>query len=183
MTTIPNGAPAWVRSNDHTSYGGALDKANHQNEPIVNPRTDVGAEHLQRIAEDLAVVARMADFAVLDFTMASGSSSPTVHGARLMTGIYSGAGYTGTSPPTGFPTVRGISDGIADIEFAASYSDDYSVAGVFEPVFADAAMAGSTYAADCFPAAWPQTATSVRVKVQTSTGTGVPSRRVVVRVS
>jgi hypothetical protein len=57
------------------------------------------------------------------------------------------------------------------------------VYGVFEPVFADAAMAGNTYAGDCFPAAWPETATTVRVKVQTSTGTGVTSRRVVVRVS
>jgi hypothetical protein len=83
-----------VRASDHAYYGGHVNKRNFNDEPIVNPRTDFGAEHLTRMAADLAAVARMADFAVLDFTMASGSSAPTVHTARLMTGVYVGSGYS-----------------------------------------------------------------------------------------
>lgn len=184
MATTPSGNPAWVRSNDHTNYGGHVNKKNYNDVPIVNPKTDVGAEHLTRIAADLAAVAKMADFAVLNITMGSGSDTPTVNQCRMMTGIYTGSGYTGTSPPTGYPSVVGVQNGVADITFASSYSDAYSVSGTFAPSFARAGLAvyGAS-ASGTVAHAWPSGSDSVRVRVETASGSGVPNESVSVWVA
>jgi hypothetical protein len=178
----PSGSPPWVRSNDHTAYGGHENKKNYNDVPIVNQRTDVGAEHLVRIAADLAAVARMADFAQLNITMASGSSAPTVNSCRMMTGIYTGTGYSGTSPPTGFPTVNGVSDGVVDIRFSGAYSDPYSVSATFQPVFAHGSVAENAAAAYQVSSFASGTDT-VRVRVQTSSGSSITGITVTVSVA
>lgn len=177
--TTPNGNPAWTRSADHTFYGGDLNKRNYADLPIVNPQTDVGADHLQRMAADLASVALMADFAAMRITMSSGSSAPTVNSCRLMTGIYTGSGYSGTSPPTGFPSVSGVSDGIIDIKFTGAYSDAYSVSATFQPTFAEAFAEDTDYRAHAVTSGTD----TVRVTVVTASGSAVASKSVAVRVA
>lgn len=179
----PSGKPAWERSNDYTAYGGHTDKKNYNSVPIVNPQTDVGAEHLSRLAADQASVALMADFAQLVITMASGSDTPTVNKCSLMTGIYTGTGYTGTSPPTGFPQVVGVSDGVVDIKFTGAYSDSYSVAATFQPVFARPSFAQASLGTAATVGAWASGTDTVRVRVQTSSGSGVAGIKVAVSVA
>lgn len=133
--TTPNGNPAWTRSADHTFYGGHASKANYNGEPIVNPRTDVGADSIQRMATDLAAVARMAPFAVGTFSSPGAGGAVTVTACRLMTGAVA-ASYSGTSPPAGFPSITHAGSGVYVVEIGKAYTDDYSVVGVFEPVFA-----------------------------------------------
>lgn len=130
MTTTPAGRPAWERANDHSAYGGHTEKRNYQNLPIVNPRTDVGAEHIARMAADLAAVQRVAPFARVTFTGADSTNThPTVSAVEMMTGVYSGAPYTGNTPPTGFPSVSRVADGQYRVTLATSYTDPYGVAG------------------------------------------------------
>ncbi len=167
MTTIPNGAPAWVRSSDYTTYGGHLNKRNYQDEPIVNPRTDVGANAIQRMGADLAAVARMAPFCNVTFTANAAGSSISVTACRLMTGSISTA-YAGTSPPAGFPTITHLTGKSYQIAIGGSYTDEYGVAGTFAPAFAGGSCT-SYLAAD---AAY---ASGVNVVVTTGTGTGTHS--------
>lgn len=130
MTTTPAGRPAWERANDHTSYGGHTEKRNYQGIPVINPRTDVGAEHLARLAADLAAVQRVAPFARVTFTGAdSTNGEPTVSAVSMMTGVYTGAPYAGDTPPTGYPSVERVADGQYRVTFATSYDDPYAVAG------------------------------------------------------
>jgi hypothetical protein len=147
MTTTPAGRPAWERANDHTSYGGHSEKRNYQGIPVINPRTDVGAEHLARLAADLAAVQRTAAFGVLVFTARdSTTADPLVSVADLMTGVYSGAPYDGGNPPTGYPSVTRSGDGQYQVTFAASYDDPYAVEGTLALTSceATAAKVGST---------------------------------------
>jgi hypothetical protein len=183
MTTTPTGNPAWTRSADHTFYGGDVNKRDYADLPVVNPQTDVGASDIQRTAADMAAVSRMADFAQLDLTMASGSAAPTVNAVRLMTGEYAGSGYSGTSPPTGFPTVTGVADGVVDIQFSASYEDPYSVSGTYQPSFPTGSISGNTGPGGRIVAAWTSGTDTVRVKVMNSAGTGQPNHQVSVRVA
>jgi hypothetical protein len=175
MTTTPSGLPAWARTNDFTAYGGNLNKRDYNDLPIVNPQTDVSAAQISRIAADLEAVARMADFCQITVTMGSGSEAPTVTECRMMTGIYDGAGYSGTSPPTGFPRVTGVSDGVVDITFSGAYYDAYSVASVFQPTFCGASIVSNS-------ASLAQSMTSgtdtVRICVVNTSGTGVADQTI-----
>lgn len=164
--TTPNGNPAWTRSADHTFYGGHADKANYNGEPVVNPRTDVGADSFQRMAADLAAVARMTNFCTLWFTANSAGSSISVTACSMMTGKISAA-YAGTSPPAGFPSVTHVSAMVYSIDIGGSYSDDYSVAGVFAPAFCGA----SAMAAGSGVAAYVTGTSTVIVSAVTGTGT------------
>lgn len=177
--TTPSGNPAWVRSNDFTSYGGHESKKNYNSLPIVNPRTDVGAEHLARIAADLAAVARMADFAILNVTMGSGSDAPTVNLCRLMTGVYTGTGYSGTSPPTGFPRAVGVSNGVVDVKFTGAYTDPYSVSATFQPTFATA----TPNQTDLLAHAATSGTDTVRVTIVTTSGSSSPNQTFTLRVA
>lgn len=166
MTTTPNGTPAWTRAADHTYYGGHADKANYNGEPIVNPRTDVDASQIQRLASDMASVARMANFCEIDFVATGGN--PTVTQCRMMTGILTSS-YAGTSPPTGFPTVQQPSSGVYTIEIGGSYTDDYSVAAVFQPIFAGGYCTNQA----AYVKAYTSGTTTVYVEAQNGAGTGI----------
>lgn len=144
--TTPEGNPAWTRSASYTQYGGDPAKANYQSQGVVNPTTDVGAEGFSRLASDIAAVVRTAEFCVMQVQCDVGGTTTTVEHCRLMTGV-SSAGYVGTAPPTGFPTVTRNGNGDVSITFANSYSDEYGVAGAFiatEPVGSLIAIAGAS---------------------------------------
>ena len=149
MTTTPNGTPAWTRATDHTFYGGNVNKRNYQDEPIVNQRTDVSANAIQRMAADLAAVARMADFCDIAFSASAAGSSVTVTACRTMAGILSGT-YAGSSPPAGFPAVTHVSASVLAIAIGGGYTDDYSVNAVFAPAFTGATCTSGTYAAKAY---------------------------------
>lgn len=179
----PSGNPAWARSNDYTSYGGHAQLKNYNGLPIVNPQTDVGAEHLARISADIAAVSMMGDFAHVKLTMASGSNAPTVTACTLMTGIYTGTGYSGTSPPTGFPRVLGISNGVCAIKFTGIYTDPYSISSTFRPTFPRASLAESSVGAAYKTPSWTSGTDTVMVRVQTSSGSAVTGKTVAVSVA
>lgn len=116
MSITPTGNPAWVRSNGHTVYGGNVNKTNYQSVGTVNPRTDVSAENVCRMAADLAAVARVSPFSVMTYTCDDTTpAAPTVNSYYAMAG----------STPTG------TRNGNGDVTFAWSgaYLDDYGVSG------------------------------------------------------
>lgn len=116
MSIVPTGNPAWVRSNGHTAYGGNINKTNFQTIGTINPRTDLSAENLCRIAADLAAVARTSPFAVMTF-----DCNDAIPSAPSIVSYYAMAG----SAPTG------VRNGTGDVTFtwANSYSDDYGISG------------------------------------------------------
>ncbi len=160
--TTPTGNPAWVRSSDFATYGGATNKANYQSQGVVNPRTDIGAEGFSRLVSDVAAVQRTAEFASLQILCDDTTpAAPTVESCRLMTGATS-VSYLGSAPPVGFPAVARNGNGDVTVTFASSYADEYGVAGAFvvkEPV---ASYVGTTPGVAC-PAIVSATAIRVRV--------------------
>lgn len=116
MSIVPTGNPAWVRTNAHTVYGGNINKTNFQSIGTVNPRTDLSAENVCRIATDLAAVARTTPFAVMTF-----DCNDTVPAAPSIVSYYAMAG----SSPTG------VRNGTGDVTFTwqNSYTDDYGISG------------------------------------------------------
>lgn len=130
MAVTPTGNPAWVRSNDHTAYGGHVNKANYQSVGTVNPRTDLSAENLARMAADLAAVARTAPWAVLTYTTNDTSpAAPTIDDYETMAG----------NEPTG----ARVGDGEVTITWDASYSDPYSQSADIHIIGATATVHGS----------------------------------------
>ena len=129
MSVTPSGSPTWTRTADHTTYGGATDKKNYQSQGAVNARTDVTAEQFVRLAADMSSVVQTADLAVLVVTgNDTATSDPTVNSVQMMTGR-NVSGYSGGSPPAGFPSVTRIADGHMRITFSTSLTDDYGVSG------------------------------------------------------
>lgn len=127
----PSGNPLWGgRSVSFEDYGGHASKANYQNQDVVNPRTDVGAEGFARATSDLASVGRAVDFCVFTVTCNDSSpAAPTVHAVNMMTGITTT--YAGGSPPTGFPALARTGTGAFTVTFDSSYEDDYGVSASF----------------------------------------------------
>lgn len=170
--TTPAGYPIWSRASDPSYYGGRSDKRNYQDMPGINPRTDVDVEQFLRLCADIAALAKTAPFASLHIvTNDTTTAAPTVHGCRMLTGVYSGAPYAGDAPPTGFPTVAYVSDGVFDVTFAATYTDPYGVAGTSAVEFALA----SSGTASATVAAAVTSATTVRVTITD----GTPQNRTV----
>lgn len=146
MSVTPTGSPAWVRTADHTNYGGNTEKRNYQSQGVVNPETDVGAEDFARLAADVAAVARTSPFCVITFLQDDSTpDDPTVEYVNMMTGIRT-TSYDGGTPPSGFPTVTRNGDGDVSITFESNYSDDYAVSGAFTPKHASGNAHGSTAA-------------------------------------
>lgn len=133
MAIEPTGLPAWVRSNDHTSYGGNVSKKNYQSAGAINPQTDVDAANWCRIATDLAAVAKTSPFAVMRFLC-----NDAVPGAPT---IQSYSGMIGTQPTA-------ARNGNGDVQFtwAASYEDPYGVEGIVDITMAIPITHGSTAA-------------------------------------
>lgn len=130
MPVTPTGSPVWERSADHTSYGGHVDKVNYQGQPAVNPRTDLDAAALVRIAADLAAIGRTAPFCELTYTCDDGTPGPpTIHAAHHMASGVRVTDYVGDAPPSGFPSAARNGDGDVTFTFDATYDDPYGVAG------------------------------------------------------
>lgn len=139
----PTGNPAWLRSIGFEDYGGSESKVNYQNQGVVNPRTDVGAEGFARACSDQAAVTRTVGFTVLTVTCNDTSpAAPTVHAVNMMTGV--SATYAGGSPPAGFPTLARVSAGKFTVTFAATYDDAYGIEGAFGITHALAAGHGAS---------------------------------------
>lgn len=131
--TTPSGTPAWARANDHTTYGGDLNKENYMGIGIVDAQTDVGAEQLCRMAADMSAMIKVAPFAVITYlNRDTAVAAPLVESVMMQTGV-TGASYEGDTPPAGFPTAAYVSAGISTFTFDASYSDAYSVAAAWTP--------------------------------------------------
>lgn len=129
MSTVPVGDPAWVRTADHTVYGGSTDKTNWQSQGVTNPLTDVGAESFVRMCADLAAVSRTAPFATLTAQcFDSAPTAPIILIANQMTGVRLVA-YLGSAAPTGFPSAVRNGNGDVTFTFANSYLDPYGVVG------------------------------------------------------
>lgn len=179
MSITPAGRPAWSRAADHTDYGGALNKANYQSQGVVNPRTDVGAEAITRMAADLSAIVRTADFFEADITCHDGSpDDPTINSVLMMTGVRASS-YEGDAPPTGFPGVVRNGTGDVTITFASTYTDPYGVSEAFAPAFVHVSMQGTAFA----DATYVISGQTVRIRVFDAAGSALGDRRFTVTVS
>ncbi len=159
--------PAWVRSSDFTSYGGDVNKKNYQSVGAIDPLTDVTANDLNRLAEDLSASVNTAPFCVITFTQDdTGTNDPTVNFCYLMTGL-STSNYDGGSPPTGFPSVVRSADADVLVTFLSSYNDAFGTSGDFIATGAVTTPHGTTEAF-----ATPDIASATTVRVQTFNGAG-----------
>lgn len=123
MAVTPTGAPVWVRTNDHTTYGGNVNKRNYQSQGSVNAQTDISAEEYVRVCADLDAIGRVSPFAMIHYTNNDTVPAvPTVNNYDAMVG----------SAPTG------VRNGDGDVTFtwSASYNDPYSQAGTIHIVSA-----------------------------------------------
>lgn len=141
----PTGLPAWVRAMSHEDYGGHLEKRNFQSQGVVNPRTDVGAEALCRMAADLEAAARTAPWCVLRMTVDTVAGDVTVQSVNQMTGTRS-APYDGTQPPGGFPSVAINGAGDVTVTWDAEYPDAYGVTAPVNITHAIASIGGNAAA-------------------------------------
>jgi hypothetical protein len=130
--TTPAGLPPWARAANHEQYGGDLNKQNYQSQGVTNPLTDIGAEHITRMAEDMAACARTAAFCVLTIRCNDSTpAAPTIVAANMMTGVRT-VSYEGDNPPSGFPSATRLGNGAVRLTFESSYSDDYGVSAGLE---------------------------------------------------
>ena len=133
MHTIPTGAPAWVRTNTHETYGGNTEKRDYQAQGPVNPLTDVGAQQFCRMAADMQALAAVAEFATITYLCNDAApGAPTIERYDGMAG----------AAPT--PTRNGNGD--VTFVWAASYNDAYSRPGALHIVHAEVAVHGTTAA-------------------------------------
>ena len=165
MSITPTGYPVWVRANGHTAYGGHINKTNYQSVGTINPRTDLSAENLCRIAADLAAVARTAPFSVVAF-----QCNDTVPAAPTVSKYFAMAG---TAP-------TGTRNGNGDVSFVwpESFADDYGIVANANIVAAVATpqqtMAGMLFASvQISDADADGINETVRVRVVDSTGAAV----------
>ncbi len=142
--TTPTGNPSWLRSVGFEDYGGHAQKKNYQDQSLVNPRTDIGAEGFTRMTSDLAAAVRTVPFATITCTCNDTSpAAPTVQSVHMQTGV-TAVPYAGASPPTGFPTFARTGTGAFTCTFSSSYNDAYGVAGSFGITHAEATGHGTT---------------------------------------
>lgn len=178
MAITPAGAPAWTRTASHTQYGGHPNKENYLSQGVIDAETDVGAEHIARLAADLEAMARTAPFATITFLCNDSSpGAPTIESVFMMTAIQS-VPYAGDSPPTGLPEATRSGTGHVVFTFADEYTDPYGVTAPFIPTHALANVHGST-AADATVDVSGQTVT---VRVFNNAGSAIADKRVTLTV-
>lgn len=130
MSTVPTGAPPWVRTTSHTHYGGNVNKENYAGEGSVDAQTDFNAAELCRMAADLEAVARVAEFATITYTQDdTGTNDPTVDDYDAMAGTA--------------PTAVRESDGVVLLTWDDDYPDSYSVDGDIHFAHVDTALEGA----------------------------------------
>jgi len=113
MAVVPTGNPAWNRTNDHVDYGGDLNKINYESQGAVNPRTDLTAEQVVRIAADMAAVMRASGFATI--TLQCNDTVPAAPTILDYDGMF--------APP--IPTRNGNGD--VTLTWLVDYADEYGV--------------------------------------------------------
>lgn len=174
MTTTPAGLPAWSRTADHTVYGGHLQKQNYQSQGVVNPRTDVGAEAIARLAADAEATTRTCPFLVATYSNSDTSpAAPTIESIYMMTGVRTSS-YLGSAPPTGFPSAARNSTGNVTFTFAASYADPYGIFYPFTPLHVTLGMHGTSF----MDATWVISGSTVTVACFDAAGAALGDRRV-----
>ena len=134
MTITPSGLPAWTRTADHTSYGGSTSKANYQGQGAVNPRTDVTAEDLCRLAADLAACVRTSAFCELRI-VCQDSGTPADPEVSYCYGMAGEA-----------PTATRLGDGAVRLEWPTAPADEYGVTAAVHVVGALGSVESSTVA-------------------------------------
>lgn len=178
MAITPTGAPPWTRQTSHTDYGGNLNKRNYMGQGVVNSLTDVGAEDFSRMCSDMAAVARTAAMWVITYLCNDSSpAAPTIEIADGMTGVRL-VSYAGDAAPSGFPSAARNGNGDVTFTFAASYNDDYGVAGAWVPKTADGGLHGTTGGAA--PAVI--SGSTVRVRAISHAGAAISDARVTIEV-
>lgn len=129
MAVTPSGSPAWVRTASHVDYGGHVGKVNLHGQGLTDPRTDVGAEAITRLASDLAAVARTCPLVTITYLCNdSVIAHPTIESVLLMTGVRF-VNYAGDAAPTGFPSGERNGNGDVTLTILSSLSDEYGVSG------------------------------------------------------
>lgn len=138
MTTY--GTPPWNRTMVLEDYGGHANKRNYGGRGVVDPRTDIDAGQVQRMAADLCAVARVAPFSVVTV---DGATTPNVTHAVVGAVETVSSGYVGSSPPAGMPTVTHVGTGHFKLVWEVSYSDASGDSANFVPSAAAPSIAGS----------------------------------------
>lgn len=128
MTTTPAGTAPWTRTVSIADYGGDAQKSDYLGIGVINPKTDVAASQFLRLVSDLSSCVRTLPLCTLTITGRGGALHPLVTSVLGMAWNYDGAGYSGDSPPAGYPSVTGTSTAWT-ITFAAAYSDEFGVSG------------------------------------------------------
>lgn len=128
MAITPAGAPVWLRTNDHTTYGGHTDKRNFQGQGAVDPTSDVTAEQFCRLAEDIAGLGRVGAFATVVFQCDDDGSPSNPTLVRY-------DGMAGAAPSL----VRN-GNGDVTVTWATSYTDAYGVSGAISITMAEASV-------------------------------------------
>jgi hypothetical protein len=125
-----------------TDYGGHANKRNYGGRGVVDPRTDIDAGQVQRMAADLAAIGRVMPFASLR-VIPNGTGVPTVYRAQVGP-VLTSNGYVGNAPPAGMPTVTRSNTDVYIVDFPATYTDEAGVTAAFSPIMAAASIAAST---------------------------------------
>lgn len=137
MTTY--GSPPWNRTMVLGDYGGDLNKRNYGGRGVVDPRTDIDAGQVNRMAADLCAVARTAAFSVVTV---DGAATPNVTHAVVGAVETVSSGYVGSSPPDGMPTVTHVATGHFKLVWETTYADASGDSANFVPIAAAVTIAG-----------------------------------------
>lgn len=147
MSIVLETPPAWTKTPDIGRYGGHVSKRDFLDIGEVNPLTDYAAKHICRTAADVAAVIRTATFVSLTLTCRDTAVlNPLVHNVAIQSGDILDVEYSGGSPPTGYPTVTRVSNGVVLVTLSSSYSDPYGTAGSFKVRFPHGGAHGSPMA-------------------------------------
>ena len=136
-----SGSPPWNRTMVWQDYGGDPEKRNYNGRGVVDPRTDIDAGQVQRMAADMACACRTMPFAVLHVTP-NGTSTPVVTSA-IVGPVPAPASYTGNTPPSGMPTVARSSAGSYGHTFPSPYVDPAGSSAEFTPRIPSATVVGT----------------------------------------
>ena len=138
--TTSYGTPPWNRTMALGDYGGDLNKRNYGGRGVVDPRTDIDAGQINRMAADLCALSRTAAFSVVTV---DGATTPNVTHAVVGAVETVSAGYVGSSPPDGFPTVTRVATGHFKLVWETTYADASGATADFTPIVAVPSIAGS----------------------------------------
>lgn len=179
MAVVPTGSPAWLRSNDFTSYGGNLNKQNYLLRGVIDPATDISAEQFARMTADLSAMCRVIPFATITLTMNdTAPAAPTISRAMMQTGVRT-TSYSGGSAPSGFPSAARVSNGVCTVTFASSYTDEYGVTGAFSVQSPIVQLNGTS---SQFASVTRDSATQVTIRAWTDAGAAVSDPTVTLMV-